>query len=305
MKIVIAGGTGFVGSALSQFLIQGSHSLSILTRRPKQPRLVTSSPSLSYVSWDAKSLGPWIQILEDADALINLAGEGIADKRWSRKRKDEILLSRIQTTQILVEAMRRMRKPPQTLINASAVGYYGNVETGELTESSPKGKGFLADTCSLWEKAAEEARDLGIRTVRLRIGIVLEKEGGALKKMLLPFRCFAGGPLGSGRQWVPWIHRDEVVRIIDFILQEQKISEAINCVSPNPVTMKQFCDTLGRVLKRPSWAPVPAPALRLLLGEMAELLLGGQCALPAELIKAGYAFRYPTLEKALDQILNR
>jgi len=198
--------------------------------------------------------------------------------------------------------MKDAAAKPKVFISSSAVGYYGNVDEGEVLESHPKGRGFLADTCERWENEARKAEALGIRTVLLRIGIVLEKGGGALGKMLPPFRLFAGGPIGSGKQWFPWIHRADVVDIILFAIKTEALKGPVNMTAPTPLRMKEFSAGLGDAIHRPSWAPVPAFALKTLLGEMADMLLEGQKAVPKKLIGAGYRFRYPELGRALKSI---
>jgi uncharacterized protein (TIGR01777 family) len=249
--------------------------------------------------------GPWVEKLEGADAVINLAGESIAAKRWTAAQKELIVNSRLDATKVLVDAIGRVSAKPSVLVNASAVGYYGNVESGDVTEDHAKGTGFLADTCVRWEAEANRAKTLGGRVVIIRIGIVLEKGGGALSKMIPPFQMFLGGPLGSGRQWFPWVHREDVIGAILFALQNPNLSGPVNAVSPNPVTMKEFCKALGRAMHRPSSAPVPAFMVKLLLGEMSEMLLTGQRAVPKKLQDAGYRFRYPELDNALAAIFTR
>ena len=305
MKIILSGGTGFIGRPLLVQLLRADHHVTLLSRNPDRLGLQTR-PSIDTVPWDACNSGPWSSRVDGADAVINLAGEPIAQKRWTREQKERIVSSRIDSTRALVEAIRRAQKKPAVLINASAVGYYGHVESGEVTESRPKGNGFLADTCAQWEKEALAAEALGVRVVCLRTGIVLEKGGGALAKMLPPFRFFMGGPLGSGCQGLPWVHRDDEIGAILFTLKTQNLRGPVNITAPNPVTMREFCESLGKAMRRPSWAPVPAFVLRLLLGDMAEeMLLGGQRAVPQKLLDAGYRFRYPDLDRALAAILSQ
>ncbi|MBI3313969.1 MAG: TIGR01777 family protein [Candidatus Omnitrophica bacterium] len=300
MKIVVSGGTGFVGHALVQELSQKGHQIILLSRKPSNH---PSQPSVISLVWDAKTLGTWADQINGADAVINLSGEPLVQKRWSKKQKEILVSSRIDSTRVLVDAIRKASQRPRLLMNASAVGYYGPVESGTVTENFPKGKGFLEDTCEAWEKEALKAESLAVRVVCTRFGIVLEKDGGALAKMLPPFKFFIGGPLGSGRQWLPWIHRDDVIGAILFCIGNPNISGPANFTAPNPETMKDFCKALGKALGRPSWAPVPAFVLKILLGEMSEVLLTGQKAVPEKLLRAGYAFRYPNLNEALASIL--
>ncbi len=296
MKILLSGATGFIGKSLINELLKTGHDLILLTRNPSK---IIQRPSLSVLPWDGESTKLWGHSADGVDAVINLAGEGIADKRWSESRKKALIESRAKSTKAIVEFIRTAKKKPSVFINASAVGYYGNVPSGDVFESSPKGQGFLAETCDLWEKEAKPAEALGVRTAFIRIGIVLEDGGGALAKMTFPFSLYAGGPLGSGKQWFPWIHRDDIIGAILFILQNQNLSGPVNLVSPNPVTMSEFCKKLGKVMRRPSWAPVPGFMLKILLGEMADMLLGGQRALPKKLTDAGYVFKYNEAEDAL------
>lgn len=304
MKIILSGGTGFIGAALLRRFLEKGHRVVLLTRNPGSAPLPAAG-AVEPVLWDAKTLGPWASHLEGADAVVNLAGESVAAGRWTRERKEKIFSSRIESTKLLVSAIAQAKKRPSVLVNASAVGYYGDVPEGEVSESFPQGSGFLAELCGRWEQEARAAEELGVRRVSLRIGVVLEKEGGALAKMLPPFYFFMGGPLGSGRQWFPWIHRKDVLEIILFALENPKVLGALNAAAPDPVNLKDFCSALGRALHRPSWAPVPAFALRLMLGEMSEILLTGQKAVPKRLVELGYQFRHPKLDQALASIFSR
>lgn len=303
MKIILAGATGFIGQRLIKKLREGNHSLVLLSRNASTARQRYGS-SLQVEQWDARTLGDWAQHLDGSDAVINLAGESIGGKRWSQAQKQKILSSRIDATNAIVEALGKANKKPQVLVNASAVGYYGDVPEGNVTEEHPPGNDFLAKTCGRWEQAALAAEQFGIRVVCIRTGIVLDKNGGALKKLLLPFKLFAGGPLGSGKQWFPWIHIEDEIGAILFALENQKLSGPVNLAAPESVNMKQFCSALGRAMHRPSWAPVPGFVLKIALGEMAEsLLLGGQRVIPTKLSEAGYKFRFPELNAALRDVL--
>ena len=304
MKIVVSGGTGFIGSALLKRLLEAGHTLVLPTRNPAKARSFDESRVI-LVQWDGRNLGAWAKEAAGADTVVNLAGEPVVGKRWTDEQKSRILGSRVNATQAIVAAIAQAKRRPSVLVNASAVGYYGHVASGDVTESHPRGRGFLAETCEQWEKAAREAEKLGVRVVSLRIGIVLEKDGGALSKMIPPFQFFAGGPLGSGRQWVPWIHRDDLIGIILFALENKNLSGPVNATAPEPVTMRKFCSSLGKAMHRPSWAPVPAFVLRILLGESSEVLLTGQRAVPQKLKTVGYTFRYPELDAALDAVLRK
>jgi uncharacterized protein (TIGR01777 family) len=300
VKIIVAGGTGFIGSALVRELIRKGHELVLLSRTLRK----NEGQGPRYLEWDGKSLGPWAEEIETADALINLSGEPVAAKRWSASRKEVILQSRVLPTRVLVDAMSGAVRKPKVLINASAAGFYGDVPDGDIFETSPKGSGFLAETCGQWEKEALRAEALGVRTVLLRTGIVIGKNGGALSKMVPPFLFFAGGPLGSGRQWVPWIHRQDLVNIIFFALENGAISGPVNAASPCPVTMRDLCGALGEVLQRPSWLPVPSFVLRMMLGEMSGMLLGGQKAVPKALLDHHFVFQFPDVRAALREVLH-
>lgn len=294
MKVIVAGGSGFIGKTLIKELKSNGHEVILLTRK--------NNKSNSSVQWDGKSSGGWEKVIDGADAVINLCGETVA-QRWNSSIKKKILDSRLESSSALVNAIKKATNKPKVLINASAVGYYGNVENGDVTEAHESGNGFLAETCIKWEDSIKEVETLGLRVVKLRIGIVLEKEGGALKQMLPPFLMCAGGPLGSGKQWFPWVHRDDVVDIINFALQNENVSGPINVTAPGIVTNKNFGKALGNTIGRPAIAPAPSFALKLILGEMAEMLLGGQKAIPKKLQDAGYEFKHPNLEEALETIL--
>ena len=304
MKIVIAGGTGFIGRMLVDTLVASNHSVVLLSRNPGAVRRLSPSRAAIH-QWDGSSLGPWQEQMEDAGAVINLAGEPIAGGRWSRERKGRILRSRVNSTKILVEAIRQSRNKPKVLINGSAVGFYGAPGDEIVAEEYPPGRGFLPETCRRWEDEASRAEDLGLRVVRLRTGLVLGDDGGALQKMLIPFRFFVGGPIGSGRQWFPWVHRDDVVEIVQYAFGNPALSGPLNVVAPECVTMDEFCTVLGKAMGRPSRVRVPAFFVKALFGEMSQVLLTGQRVVPAKLIKAGNAFRFPSLKGALEDIAGR
>ena len=295
MKILVAGGTGFVGRRLLTRLLEEGHQVVLLTRDPEKAQ-AWHRRGAQVRSWADPS---WPRALEGQDAVVNLAGEGIADGRWTAARKRRILRSRVDTTRALADAMASAAAPPTILVNASAVGFYGPRGAEALDEAAAPGRGFLAQVCEAWEREALRTRNFGTRVVLLRIGVVLGREGGALKRMLPPFKLGLGGRLGSGTQWFPWIHADDVVGLIVAALQEPALDGPVNAVSPQAATNAEFTRALGRALGRPAVIPVPAPALRLLLGEMSEMLLGGQLVLPRAAQKAGYRFKYPSLEGCL------
>jgi uncharacterized protein len=297
MKIVVAGGSGFVGEPLVQRLIARGDDIAVLTRNPSKVR--AGRP----LQWDAKTQSSWSGDVATADVVINLAGENIAEGRWTDARKRQLIDSRLNATRAIVEAFRNARPHPRTLINASATGFYGDRKDEELDETSPRGSGFLADLVEQWEAAAREGETLA-RLVVLRFGVVLGQGGGALQKMLLPFKLGGGGPIGSGNQWMPWVERDDVVRIIEWAIDTGSARGIYNVTSPQPVRNRDFARTLGRVLHRPALLPAPAFALRLAFGEMAdEALLGGQRVLPRRAEKEGFGFEAPALEDALRRTL--
>lgn len=302
MNIVLAGATGFIGQRLVRKLQHEGHSLTLLSRRHSAPE-ESDLPGIAFAHWDGKTTGDWAKHIDGSDAVINLAGEPIAAKRWTRTQKERILSSRLNATGAIVDAIAKAAKRPEVLINASAVGYYGDVNEGEVTESHSPADDFLGTTCARWEQTAREAERSGVRVVMVRTGIVLEKSGGALKKLLLPFRLFAGGPLGSGNQWFPWIHIDDEVGAIVFALANKVLSGPVNLAAPEPATMREFCRALGQTMGRPSWAPVPGFVLQILLGEMSTMLLGGQKVVPKKLQEAGYRFTFPRLDLALRDVL--
>lgn len=301
MDIVIAGGTGFVGRSLCEALRQHGHRVTVLTRRPAYAKGLFGS-GVNAVEWDAMTSGRWREVLNGAQAVINLAGASIADSRWTESRKRLLIESRVRATRLLVQTCANLAAKPQVLINASGIGFYGPHGEEVLDESCGAGRGYLADLCVQWESAAQEASSHGIRVVRLRTGMVLEQDGGALPRMALPFRCFLGGPVMPGTQWISWIHRDDMIGLIEWVLANENVAGPVNAVAPTPVTMRDFCETLGRVLHRPSWLPVPEFVLKAGLGELGSLMTTGQNVMPAVALQGGYRFRYPRLEEALQAI---
>ena len=298
MKVVIAGGSGFLGAALRAALLADGHAVANLTRRP-QP----STPDDVMWTPDGGTNG-WAHVVEGADAVINLAGAGIADARWSDERKALIVTSRIAATRSLVAAITRATTPPRVFVSASAVGYYGPRGAEIVTEATPAGTDFLAKVCVDWEREADQASAV-TRVTIVRTGLVLHTQGGALASMLLPFKLGAGGPLGGGAQYMPWIHRDDWVDLVRWLMAEPGARGAFNGTSPTPVTNAEFVRALGRALWRPAVVPMPAFALKLLLGEMADLLLTGQRAVPARALEMGFRFRFERLEDAFADLFPR
>lgn len=297
MKIVVSGGTGFIGEPLCRQLVARGHEVVVLSRDPFNVNAGRGR------SWDAKTQGPWAHEMDEADAVVNLAGENIGEGRWTEERKLRVVLSRLHATRALIEALRGAPSRPRVLVNASAVGYYGARGDEPLDESAERGSGFLADVVSQWEAAAREAESLA-RVVILRFGVVLAKEGGALGKMLLPFKLGGGGPMGSGRQWMSWVDRDDAIAATEWAIEKEQARGVYNVVAPNAVTNRDFARTLGRALHRPALLPAPAFALRIALGEMAdEMLLAGQHVVPAALVREGFEFRFPYLFESLKNAL--
>jgi uncharacterized protein (TIGR01777 family) len=304
MQIVMTGGTGFIGRPLCASLCQEGHQLTLLTRRREDAQRLCGS-TVTAVEWNGREAGAWEHCLEGADAVVNLAGAPIADGRWTEARKRLLTESRVLTTRLLVEAMSRRSSKPRTLVSASGIGYYGASDDRILDESAARGQGFLADLCLAWETEARRASECGVRVVMLRTGMVLEQDGGALPKMLLPFRFFTGGPIMPGTQWVSWIHRRDHIGLTQWALTTPSVSGPVNVVAPEAVTMNRFCKGLGRVLHRPSWLPLPGFALSLALGELGTLMTKGQRVNPAKALSGGYVFHYPTLEPALRAIVTK
>ncbi|PLR75989.1 TIGR01777 family protein [Bacillus sp. V3-13] len=301
MKITLTGGTGFVGKALSDELLKEGHKIVILTRNVEGK---TNKENIKYVQWLNEGDHPETE-MEGTQMIINLAGESLGAGRWTVEQKQRIMNSRLEATAGVLNIISKMDKKPQVLINASAVGFYGASESKTFTEKETEpGNDFLAKTVEQWEETAAQARkQYGIRTVFCRFGIILDKHEGSLPRMILPYRLFVGGTIGSGRQWVSWIHIRDAVRAIVFAIKNEQLEGPINVTAPHPVTMKEFGETISSVIKRPHWMPVPAFALKMLLGEMSTLVLEGQKVLPGKLEASGFSFEYPKLRGALADIL--
>jgi len=294
MKVVLLGGSGFVGSALSRHLVLGGHEVVVLSRNPAGVR---APEGVSVRRWRPDFPPP----LEGADVVVNLAGESIAAGPWTRARRDRIYNSRVETTRSVVRAVAQARRRPGLLINASAVGYYGDAADAVLSEGSPPGRDFLARVASAWEEEALRAADLGVRVALIRLGTVLGR-GGALARMALPFRLGLGCVLGDGRQWFPWIHMADVVGAVEHIMADESLAGPVNLVSPGQATMEDLCLGLARALHRPCRFRVPPGLLRLALGEMSSLFLNSQRVRPDRLIAAGYEFRFQDLAEALGDL---
>jgi len=302
MKLAVTGATGLVGGALCQNLIQAGHQVVALARNPEKAR--EKLPTVEVVAWDATSGHPPIEALEGLDAVVHLAGEPVAAGRWTSQRKRMIRESRVAGTRNLVEGLSHCQNPPKVLVSASAIGYYGTQGDGLLEETNHPGNDFLAELCQQWESEAKRATDSGVRVVLVRSGLILAREGGALPRMLPPFKMCVGGPLASGTQWMSWIHIKDELEAIRYAIEHDEIEGPLNLTAPNPVTNEEFSRTLARVLRRPAFFRVPGFVLRLLLGEMAEtLLLKGQRVLPKKLEQSGYQFSFSNLSRAFEDLL--
>lgn len=298
MKILITGGSGFIGHALCSALVKQGFQVGVVSRNPSkaQKRLPQTVDIRSNVS-DFSDF--------HADGIINLAGEPIANRRWSERRKRQLINSRVKTTEALLSLAQQWPAQPSVFISASAVGFYGDCGDTMVTEESPQGSGFSAELCGEWEAAAREAKRCCSRVCILRIGIVLDQPGGLLDRFVPPFKMGLGGRFGSGRQYMPWVHRTDVIRVIEWLLTHPSVSGTFNLSAPNPVTNAEFVKALGHQLHRPTVLPVPEPALKLIFGEMAELMLEGAKMVPKRLLESGFDFEYPAIEDALSSILDK
>jgi len=305
MRVIITGGTGLIGRPLAASLVSDHHQVVVLSRDPARVRGLPGA--VQVVRWDGRSAAGWGQLVEGAGAIVNLAGENIGDARWTAARRQSIRESRTNAGQAVVEAVVSAAEKPGVVIQASAVGYYGPHGDEELSEETPPGHDFLAQVAVEWENSTAAVETgveaAGVRRVIIRTGVVLAREGGAFPRMLLPFRLFAGGPYGNGRQWFPWIHLADEVSAIRFLIENRAAHGPFNLSAPSPLTNRQFATVLGRMLHRPSLLPVPAIAFRLLFGEMATVILDGQRAVPTRLLALGYMFQYPTAAAALRNVL--
>lgn len=305
MKVAITGATGFVGSRLVERLHAQGDQVLVFTRNPTSAQRVFPQeiyPNVEIVAYSPSESGSWQNAIAGCDAVVNLAGEPIAEGRWTPQRKQEIFKSRQLGTQKIVEAIAKANPKPKVLVNASAIGYYGTSETDTFDETSPSGNDFLAEVCRAWETEAQKVLDSSVRLVILRFGIVLGM-GGAIARMATPFKLFAGGPIGSGRQWFSWIHRDDLVSLIIAAIKREDIQGVLNATAPNPVRMAEFCQTMGEVMNRPSWLPVPSFAIEALLGDGAIVVLEGQKVLPKRAQAYNFEFQYPNVKQALADIL--
>ena len=305
MKVAITGATGFVGSRLVERLQKQGMKILVLTRNTASARKLFPAnvyPDVEIIAYTPTASGSWQNEIANCQGIVNLAGSPISEGRWTTERKQEILNSRKLTTQKIVEAIANSPTKPQVLVNASAIGYYGTSETATFDENSPSSNDFLSEVCQVWETEAQKVTDNNVRLVILRFGIVLGM-GGALGKMITPFKLFAGGPIGSGEQWFSWIHLDDMVGLILHALTNSEMSGVYNGTAPKPVRMAELSTTMGKVMNRPSWLPVPAFAIEAMLGDGAVVALEGQKVLPKRTLESGFKYQYSDLEPALKEII--
>lgn len=302
MKVLITGGTGLVGRRLAARLLARGDTVVVLSRDATRARRILGERG-EVLQGDPSTPGAWQSVVGECDAVVHLAGENLFARRWSEAQKRIIEESRTRSTALVAEAVAKAARKP-VLVSASAVGFYGpRDDDARIDEAAPPGNDFLARVCQAWEKACEPAQAAGTRVVLLRTGVVLDAAGGALAAMLPPFRMFVGGPAGSGKQWMSWVHADDLVGLVLFALDDARVTGPLNGVAPEPATMHDFSKALGRALGRPSWAPVPGFALRLLLGEVADVILTGQRVTPRKALDLGYVFKHPEVGQALASAL--
>lgn len=304
MRVILTGGTGFLGRSLGADLARDGHEVIVLSRNPDkyQPTL---PPGMHAVLWDGKSAQGWGNLADGAGAIINLAGDNLSSGRWTSEKKKRIVNSRVDAGKAVVEAVGMAKTKPGVVVQSSAVGIYGPRRADEVTETDPQGTDFLAEVCKAWEAATAGVEQLGVRRVITRTGLPLSKDGGVLPLMALPYRLFVGGPVGDGRQYVPWIHIVDEVGAVRFLIDNQDASGPYNLSAPHPLTNRQFGKVLARVLRRPAFFPVPAVFIKLLFGEMSIIILKGQREIPKRLLESGYPFRFSEAESALQDIYKK
>jgi uncharacterized protein len=305
MRVIITGGTGLIGRALAQDLLSDGHEVILLSRSPEK-RDKEIPEGAQVLGWDGRTSHGWADEADGAGAIVNLAGGNLSSRRWTDKQKEKLLESRLNPGRAVVEAVEKAVNMPRVVVQASAVGYYGtHYGDRQVTEKMAPGKDYLANLCVEWEKSTAPLDQYGIRRPVARMGVVLSPESIALKRMALPYKLFVGGPIGSGRQWLSWIHLADLVASLRYLIENQGANGAFNLTAPTPVTNSRFGKILARVLNRPSWFPVPAFMIKALFGEMATVVLEGQRAVPKRLLDLGFKFRYPEIEPALREIYRK
>lgn len=306
MRVIITGGTGLIGKEVANSLANDHHEVIVLSRNTNKTSGL--APGVRVVGWDARTADGWGELADGADAIINLAGESISGEgflpeRWSDEKKKRILDSRVNAGRAVVEAIERARVRPRVLLQASAVGYYGQTGDAPVNEESPAGDGFLADVCKQWEASTAAVEAMGVRRVILRIGLPLSMKGGVFTRLIFPFRLFAGGPLGSGQQYQPWIHMDDMVAAVRFLMDNNEASGPFNICAPAPVTNAELAKAIGRAMKRPSFLPAPAFAFKLGFGEVAQIVLEGNKMIPKRLTDMGFKWQHPHIGEAVADLL--
>ena len=301
-KVIVTGATGLIGKKLIQALLDRNDEVVIFSRDIKKAKSIFPVVK-QFIEWDYHHPEKWKSNLENSDAVVHLAGLNLFAKRWNDEFKKSIIESRQVSTKNLVEAIKLCNKKPEVFISASGIGYYGDCRDNLLTEEFPNGNDFLAEVCKIWESESAKLDTANVRSVQIRTGLVLTPEDGALKQMLLPFKLFIGGHLGNGKQWASWLHIDDIIGIYLHAIDNQNLSGAVNAASPTPVRMKEFAKTLGKVLNRPSFFPVPKFVLKLVVGEAVEVVTASQRVIPDKLVKSGYQFKFTNLEETMRDLL--
>jgi len=302
MRVIITGGTGLIGRSLTSSLLDGGHDVIVLSRNPDRASDLLAGARAER--WDGRTLQGWGEVVDGSDAIVNLAGENIGGGLWTTERKRRLRESRLDAGRAVVQAIQAVSNKPRILVQASGIGYYGFRGDEKVTEEDAAGDDFLALLSVAWEASTEQVEASGVRRAVIRSGGVLTTKGGALPKMLIPFKLFAGGPLGSGRQWFPWIHISDEVRAIRFLIDNETASGPFNLVAPNPLTNADFGRVIARVMGRPFYMPAPSFALRIGLGQLSSILLEGQRAVPKRLTELGVTFQFPRAEPALEDLLS-
>ena len=308
MRVVIAGGTGLIGRLLVNSLVNDKHEVTLLSRNPNRSRKDLPT-AVKMAQWDGKSVGDWTQFIEKADILVNfagenLAGEGFFPERWTDEKKRRIRESRLNSGRAIVEALKQIEKKPPVLLQSSAIGYYGIRGDEIVTETTPPLSDFLAEVAVEWEATTSEAESLGVRRIVVRTGLILTSEGGPLTRLLPFYKLYGGNYFGNGKQWWSWIHWLDEIRALRFLMEHESAAGPFNLTAPNPVTNREFGKALGKAMNRPSYVPVPAFAMKLMMGEVATVVLDGQRAIPEKLEELGFAFRFPEVTGALSDILD-
>jgi uncharacterized protein (TIGR01777 family) len=306
VRIVIAGGSGLIGHELSSKLVQDIHEVSILCRNPK--KVTGMAVGVRIVQWDARTEDSWIDEIANSDVVVNLAGEnlsgaGLFPSRWTKQRKERLLKSRVDSGKILTQAIEKVDRTPKIFVQASGVGIYGTDRDSIFTEESMLGNDFLANLSKEWESSSESVKTLGVRHIVIRTGVVLSSKGGALRPLIFPYKFYVGGPIGDGKQVYSWIHIDDEVEAIKFLIEHDSLNGVFNLSSPYPVTNSDFGKTISMIMKRPHFLPIPSFMMRIAFGEVANMVLEGQRVLPEKLLDNGYIFKYPKLDEALRNLI--